>query len=182
MGAFEFDESTVRDRALIDMAEGPVTPANETEVTTVITVLNEMLATKIVSWLRYQQHAIVAAGIDRAPVAAEFGANAADEIEHAVWLADRISQLGGSPDFDPAGLARRSRTEYRAYLGTDLTGMLKENLLAERIVIQTCQEIIRWLGAGDPTSRRLAERILEQQEGHAGRLRDTLGGLAGGVS
>jgi bacterioferritin len=93
-----------------------------------------------------------------------------------MWAAERISQLGGNPDFDPATLAKRSHTTYETFDDADLTGMLKENLVAERIVITTYQEIIRWLGDDDPTTRRLMEKILQEEEEHADDIVDLLAG------
>ena len=175
MASLKLDMSTIRDRALLDLAEGPVTPTYGLNVEEVIKVLNDVIATEIVGWLRYQQHATVAAGAESTKVAGTFAEHASDELQHVLKFAKRVNELGGSPDFDPATLVSRSHTAYHVYIDTDLTGMLKENLLAERIVVQTYQEIIRWIGAGDPTSRRLFERILEQEEHHAGDLRQLLG-------
>jgi len=174
MTRFALDIATIRDHALLDMADGPVTQAYVADLSAVIAVLNDVLATELVCWLRYQQHAIVAAGIDHKQIAEQFADHAREELQHALSIAARINQLGGSPDFDPSSLACRSQTAYHTYHDTDLSGMLKENLIGERIVIQTYQQIIRWLGADDPTTRRLVERILEQEEEHAGDLRDLL--------
>jgi bacterioferritin len=96
-------------------------------------------------------------------------------MQHGMWAAERVSQLGGDPDFDPATLAQRSHTEYVRVEDSDLERMLTENLVAERIVITSYQEIIRWIGESDPTSRRLMEKILEQEEEHADDLNDLLG-------
>lgn len=169
------DIRTLRDRALQDMAEGPVTPAYKADVLAVISVLNTMLASAIVCWLRYQQHATVAAGINATEVARCFASNAADELHNTVTLALRINQLGGIPDLDPVSLASRAYTAYHTYIGTELSLMLKENLIASRIVIQISQEMIRWIGADDPTTRRLLESILEREESHASELRNLLG-------
>jgi bacterioferritin len=140
-----------------------------------IDVLNEVIATEIVCYLRYSQHAIAATGLDRVQVASEFEEHARDELQHGMWAAERVNQLGGDPDFNPATLKERSHTEYVTVGSTDLDRMLKENLVAERIAITSYQEIIRWIGDGDPTSRRLMEKILEQEEGHADDLKDLLG-------
>jgi bacterioferritin len=164
---------------LIDITEGPVTPAYGLDADDVIEVLNDVIATEIVSWLRYQQHALVVTGVESRAVSRKFSQHAGDELRHAVTFARRVKQLGGTPDFDPSSLAVRSKTAYHVYADTDLAGMLKENLMDERIVIQTYQEVIRWLDARDPTSRRIFERVLEQEEYHAGDLRDMLGPPAG---
>lgn len=141
----------------------------------VISMLNEVLATEIVCWMRYSRHAISATGINRARVAGEFSEHAESERQHAMRVAERISQLGGDPDLDPATIAARSHTSYETFADDDLTGMLNANLAAARIVIITCQEIIRWLGDDDPTTRRLIEDILAEEEGHADDIIDLLG-------
>jgi bacterioferritin len=134
----------------------------------VIEVLNEVLATEVVCWMRYSRHAISAVGINRAQVSGEF-------TDRAIRIAERISQLGGEPDFDPATLARRSHTTYDTFDDSDLDGMLRENLSAERIGITTYREVIRWLGDDDVTTRRLMEEILAEEEGHADDIIDLLG-------
>jgi bacterioferritin len=171
---FALDISKIRKDARAHMAKGPVTGKYGADVKAVIDVLNQVVATEVVCYLRYTQHAIVATGIDRAQVAAEFAEHAAEEREHGERAAERISQLGGTPDFSPEGL-KRSHTDYVAVDDSDLKRMLEENLVAERIVISSYQEIIRWLGDSDPTTRRLMESILEQEEEHADDLVDLLG-------
>jgi bacterioferritin len=141
----------------------------------VISILNDVLATEIVCWMRYSQHALAATGINRAQVADEFTEHADQERDHAMRAAERISQLGGDPDFDPATIAERAHTTYETFAGNDLEGMLKDNLVAERIVIESYQEIIRWLGEGDVTTRRLMEDILAEEEEHADDILDLLG-------
>jgi bacterioferritin len=167
--------SKIRDEARHHMDAGPVTEGNTIDVDRLIDVLNDVVATEVVCYLRYSQHAIVATGIDRAQVAAEFSEHATEELQHGMWAAERISQLGGEPDFNPATLAERSHTEYVTVKDADLKRMLTENLVAERIVITSYQEIIRWIGDSDPTTRRLIEKILEQEEEHADDLNDLLG-------
>jgi bacterioferritin len=171
---FALDITKIRDDARAQMAQGAVTRDNTSDVAAVIDVLNQVVATEIVCWMRYTQHAITATGIDRAQVAAEFREHAADERQHMERAAERISQLGGSPDLSPQGLSK-SHTDYVAVEDTDLTRMLEENLVAERIVISSYQEIIRWIGDSDPTTRRLMESILEEEEEHADDLNDLLG-------
>jgi bacterioferritin len=172
---FEIDVTRIRDEARAHMEAGPVTKSYEADKDRLIEILNDVVATEIVCFLRYSQHAIAATGIDRAQVAAEFREHAAEEMQHGLRAAERISQLGGDPNFDPASLAARSHTEYVTVDESDLTRMLKENLVAERIVITTYQEIIRWVGDSDPTTRRLMESILEEEEEHADDLNDLLG-------
>ena len=157
------------------MDRGPVTEYYGTDPDKVVEILNEVLATEIVCWMRYSRHAISASGINRAQVSSEFTEHAEEERGHAMRAAERISQLGGDPDFDPATLAARAHTTYETFSDDDLQGMLKENLAAERIVIATYQEIIRWLGDTDVTTRRLLEDILAEEEEHAGDILDLLG-------
>jgi bacterioferritin len=171
---FKIDIERIREQARSHMDAGPVTDTNTIDVQRLIEVLNEVIATEIVCYLRYSQHAIVAKGIDRAQVAAEFTEHAGDELQHGLWAAERVSQLGGDPDFNPATLKQRSHTEYVKIDDADLKRMLEENLVAERIAISSYQEIARWIGDADPTTRRLIERILEQEEEHADDLNDLL--------
>jgi bacterioferritin len=173
--SFSTDVAAIRDRARRKMSQGPVTESYGKDTTVVIAVLNEILATEIVCWMRYSRHAISAAGINRAQVSGEFTEHADEEREHAMRVAERISQLGGDPDFDPGTAARRAHTTYETFADDDLTGMLRENLAAERIVITTYQEIIRWLADDDVTTRRLIEDILAEEEEHADDLVDLLG-------
>ncbi len=133
---FALDITKIRDDARAKMAQGAVTKDNTSDVGAVIDVLNQVVATEIVCWMRYTQHAIAASGIDRAQVAAEFSEHAAEERQHMERAAERISQLGGSPDLSPQGLSK-SHTDYVAVQDTDLTKMLEENLVAERIVISS---------------------------------------------
>ncbi|MFS8198500.1 ferritin-like domain-containing protein [Streptomyces sp. CWNU-52B] len=172
---FEIDIKGIRDDARAHMEKGPVTETYGADRERLIEVLNEVVATEVVCYLRYSQHAIAASGIDRAQVAAEFTEHAGQELQHGLRAAERISQLGGKPDFDPATLKQRSHTEYVTTEDTDLKRMLQENLVAERIVITTYQEIVRWIGESDPTTRRLIESILEEEEEHADDLTDLLG-------
>ncbi|WP_018653575.1 ferritin-like domain-containing protein [Actinomadura flavalba] len=172
---FVLDVSRIRDQVRQKMNEGPVTETYGHDVQRVIDVLNEVVATEVVCWLRYTRHAIVAAGIDRAQVAAEFTEHAKEEMNHALRAAERVNQLGGAPALDPSKLAERSHTDYTTPPDDDLDQMLRDNLEAERIVIAIYQEIVRWLGDGDPTTRRLIESILEEEEDHADDLVDLLG-------
>jgi len=174
-GSFTADITAIRERARQKMEEGPVTGSYGKDPKEVIAVLNEVLATEIVCWMRYTRHAISATGINRAQVAEEFTEHAESERGHAMRAAERISQLGGEPDFDPATIAARAHTTYETFDDEDLTGMLRDNLTAERIVITTYQEVIRWLGNDDPTTRRLLEDILADEEEHADDIIDLLG-------
>ena len=171
---FALNISKIRDDARSKMKQGAVTSDNTSDVDAVVEILNQVVATEIVCWMRYTQHSIVASGINRAQVAAEFTEHAAEERRHMERAAERISQLGGTPDLSPGGLSK-SHTEYVVTDDTDLTRMLEENLVAERIVISSYQEIIRWIGDSDPTTRRLMESILAEEEEHADDLNDLLG-------
>ncbi|HEY2127918.1 MAG TPA: ferritin-like domain-containing protein [Streptosporangiaceae bacterium] len=173
--SFSVDVAAIRERARQKMDRGPVTEAYGKDPADVAAVLNEVLATEIVCWMRYSRHAISASGIDRAQVSAEFTEHADEERQHAMWAAERITQLGGDPDFDPATLTKRAHTTYETFADDDLAGMFRENLAAERTVITTYQEIIRWLGTDDPTTRRLMETILAEEEEHADDIVDLLG-------
>jgi bacterioferritin len=173
--SFSLDVAAIRERARQKMDRGPVTHSYGRDPEHVIAILNEVLATEIVCWMRYSRHAISASGIDRAQVAAEFTEHADEERDHTMRVAERISQLGGNPDFNPETLTKRAHTTYETFDDGDLAGMLRENLVAERIVIESYQEIIRWLGDGDVTTRRLMEDILAEEEEHADDILDLLG-------
>jgi bacterioferritin len=172
---FVLDVQRIRAQAIQKMEDGPRTPALGLDAKKVIDVLNDVVATEVVCWTRYTRHAISATGINRAQVAAEFTEHAAAELQHAMWAAERVSQLGGEPDFDPATLAQRAHTDYTTPDPNDLEQMLRDNLLAERIVIESYQEIVRWVGEADPTTRRLLEKILAEEEEHADDIVDLLG-------
>ena len=170
--AFTMDLQTIRARAREKMADGAVTGAYLADREQVVAVLNEVLATEIVCVLRYRNHYYMASGINAQPVAAEFLEHANEEQQHADWVAERITQLGGSPNFDPEGLATRAHAEYAE--GDTLAGMIREDLVAERIAIETYSEIVRWLKDNDPTTRRIIEDILKMEEEHADDLASLL--------
>jgi bacterioferritin len=165
MGDFLTDVQTLRARAREHIEKGPVTDAYGADLERVISVLNQALATEIVCTLRYRRHYYTATGLDAKPVAAEFLQHANEEQAHADLLAERITQLNGAPDFNPATLVTRSHAEYDA--STSLLDMVKEDLVAERIAIASYTEIIHWLGDDDPTTKRVFESILGQEEEHA---------------
>jgi bacterioferritin len=162
------DIQTLRANARAHIEQGPLTADYTADRERVIAVLNEALATELVCTLRYKRHYYMAEGINSASVAAEFLQHAAEEQAHADQIAARIVQLQGEPDFNPATLVARSHAEYVE--GTDLIDMIKEDLVAERIAIASYSEIVRWLGDGDITSRRLMESILAVEEEHADDL------------
>jgi bacterioferritin len=169
---FAIDVIRIRDEARQHLKQGPVTPSNTTDVERVLAVLNQVVATEMVCYLRYTQNAVVAQGIDREQVASMFRDHAAEELGHFQRVSDRVNQLGGSPDMNPATMKERAQTEYSTPADTDLQGMIRDNLTAERIVIGYYAEIIRWLGTADPTTRRLLEDILKEEEDHADELND----------
>ena len=171
-GEFVADIEVIRKRAREHIEQGPVTDAYGADRERVISVLNEVLATETVCVLRYKRHYYTAQGINAGPIAAEFLQHANEEQQHADMVAQRIVQLGGSPDFSPEGLATRSHTEYDASAG--LLDMVKEDLVAERIAIDSYQQIVRWLENDDPTTRRIIEQLLEQEEEHADDLLNIL--------
>jgi bacterioferritin len=168
MSDFLTDVQTLRERARAKMEEGPVTAAYGADRERVIEVLNEALATELVCYLRYKRHFFMAEGINAGNAAAEFLEHANQELGHADQLAARITQLQGEPNFNPVGITDRSHAEYVE--GTDLVSMIKEDLVAERIAIESYQEIARWLGDKDSTTRRLMEEILAVEEEHADDL------------
>lgn len=162
---FLTDVQTLRERARQQVEKGPVTDAYGADLDRVLDVLQQSLATEIVCTLRYRQHHFAATGMDAGSVAAEFLQHSTEEQDHADRLAARISQLGGTPHLDPAGLAATSHSEYRE--ADALEEMITENLVAERIAIASYTEIVQWLGDRDPTTRRLMEEILAVEEEHA---------------
>jgi bacterioferritin len=172
VGQFLTDIKTIRERAREQVDAGPITDAYGADRERVIEVLNEALATELVCVLRYKRHYYMATGLASSAAAAEFLEHANDEMGHADQLAARITQLQGEPNFDPDGLATRSHAEYVA--GETLQDMLREDLVAERIAIASYQEIIRWLGDKDPTTRILFESILAVEEQHADDLLNLL--------
>lgn len=165
---FLTDIKTLRERARQHIERGAVTPGYGADRDTVVKLLNEALATEIVCTLRYKRHYYMASGINASSVAAEFLEHANEEQMHADQIAARIVQLGGEPNFSPDGLSQRSHAEYVE--GDTLLDMIKEDLVAERIAIDSYREIISYLGERDPTSRRLMEQILAVEEEHADDL------------
>jgi bacterioferritin len=165
---FLTDVKTLRDRARKEIEKGAVTPGYRADRKTVIKVLNEALATEIVCVLRYKRHYFMASGINAQSVAQEFLQHANEEQMHADQIGQRIVQLGGEPNLNPDGLASRSHAEYVE--GKDLLDMIKEDLVAERIAIDSYRDIIVFLGNDDPTTRRLMESILAMEEEHADDL------------
>jgi bacterioferritin len=172
MSEFLTDLKEIKARARKEMEKGAVTDNYKADLKAVIKVLNQVLATEMVCVLRYKRHYYMASGINSEAVKAEFLQHANEEQQHADWVATRITQLNGEPDFNPEGLASRSHSEYAE--GHNLVEMIKEDLFAERIAIESYSEIVRWLGDKDPTSRRLIEEILKVEEEHAEDLKTLL--------
>lgn len=169
---FVSDITELRRRAKESIERGPVTQNYEGQVQQAIDLLQGALATEIVCVLRYTMHFVAAVGIDSASVKAEFEEHANDEREHMEKLADRINQLGGTPNFNPEGLTTRSATEYGN--AQTLIDMIKENLIAERIACEHYRELVRYFGDKDPTTRVMLEGILAQEEDHANDMHDLL--------
>jgi bacterioferritin len=174
---FVLDVEKIRSDARKHMDEGPITSTYGADREVVLKLLNDALATEIVCTLRYKRHYFMAKGIHSEAVAQEFAEHASEEQEHADTLAERIVQLGGAPNFAPDSLKSRSHSEYKE--GNNLIDMIRENLIAERIAIDTYREIIRYLGDKDVTTRRLFETILAVEEEHADDMADLLEGRDG---
>lgn len=158
--------------ASLSLQDGAVTKDYPLDLDIACQLLNEALATEILCILRYRHHQIIAKGINSIQVAAEFEEHALQEEQHMLMIAERINLLGGNPDFNPATIMLRTATEFGT--GTDLQTMIKEDLVAERIAIMVYRKLIEWFGQGDPTTRRMLEVILEEEEEHANDLSDLL--------
>lgn len=172
---FLSDIQTLRKRARQHMEEGAVTPGYAADRDAVIKILNAALATEIVCQLRYKRHYFMADGIHAEAAKAEFLEHASEEAQHADRIAERIVQLGGAPDFSPEGLATRSHAEYAE--GTTLRDMIEEDLVAERVAIESYREIVLYLADRDPTTRRLMEEVLAAEEEHADDLVSLMKGM-----
>ena len=176
---FLSDVKTLRDQARKHIDKGAVTQSYGGDVKKTIEILQSVLATEIVCVLRYTQHAIVATGLSSEGVKSEFQEHAREEQGHAMEVAERINQLGGTPDFNPQTLTGRSAAEYQT--SDDLVEMIRENLIAERIAVEHYRELVRYFGDNDPTTRLMIEGILSKEEEHASDMLDLLtrhGGLA----
>jgi bacterioferritin len=165
---FLTDIETLRSRARQHIEQGAVTPGYQADRNKVVQILNEALATEIVCVLRYKRHFFMASGINAQGVAQEFLQHANEEQAHADQIAQRIVQLGGEPNFSPEGLLTRSHSEYVE--GDSLIDMIKEDLVAERVAIDSYREMIGYLANNDPTTRRMLEGILAMEEEHADDL------------
>jgi bacterioferritin len=173
--AARIDVPALRKRARNHIPDGAVTAGYSGDRRVIVDLLNDALATEIVCVLRYRRHYFTARGIHSQSVAQEFLAHSNEELGHADQIAERIIQLGGEPDFAPQDLAGRSHAEYVA--GDSLASMMREDLVAERIAIDSYREMIRYVGNDDPTTRRMLEGILAVEEEHADDLADLLAGF-----
>jgi bacterioferritin len=169
---FLTDVKTLRERARKNIETGGVTFTYQGDVNKTIDILQAVLATEIVCVLRYTMHAVAATGISSEGVKAEFAQHAKEETDHMNQVAERINQLGGKPDFNPAGLATRAASEYGR--AENLVEMIKENLIAERIAVDHYRELVRYFGNDDPGTRALMEGILTVEEEHANDMHDLL--------
>jgi bacterioferritin len=169
---FLSDIQTLRDRARQNLSQGVVTTTYGGDVNKTIEILQTVLATEIVCVLRYTLHSVTATGISSEAIKSEFAEHAKEEQEHMMAVAERIDQLGGTPNFNPEGLATRSASQYA---GTDsVVDMIRENLIAERIAVDHYRELIRYFADGDPTTRVMLEGILSVEEEHATDMQDLL--------
>ncbi|MDQ2641744.1 MAG: bacterioferritin [Pseudomonadota bacterium] len=171
------DISAIRDRARQHVSQGAVTPSYGADRTVVLQLLNEALATELVCVLRYRRHYFMANGAMGEAIKGELMQHATEEQAHADQIAERIVQLGGEPDFNPMGIRDRSHSEYVE--GHSLAEMVREDLVAERIAIESYTEMIRYIGEGDSTTRRMLEGILAKEEEHAEELASMLETLSG---
>lgn len=172
-GQSEFmDVNEIRRNASRSLDDGAVTADYPLDKEEACALLNEALASEILCVLRYHHHQIIAKGINYPQVSAEFKEHAEEEMEHVLKLAERIDQLGGDPDMNPATITKRSATQYGS--SGDLITLIREDLVAERVAIDVYRRMIAWFGDADPTTRRLLEHILADEEEHATDLADLL--------
>ncbi len=171
------DVQTLRRRARENVGQGAITPSYSADRDTVVRLLNEALATEWVCVLRYYRHYFSASGMFADAVKAEFLEHAQQELAHANLISERIVQLGGEPDLDPDTLTTRAHAEYKP--GKDLRDMVRENLIAERIAIDSYREMIDYIGDRDTTTKRMLEHVLAQEEEHADDMKDLLDGWIG---
>jgi len=171
-GRLELDTAAIKSAAVKSLDEGPVTPSYGPWRDDVVKLLNDSLATELVCVLRYKRHYFTAKGVSSPAIADEFLVHANEESAHADKIAERIVQLGGDPDFNPVSLKERSHADYDD--SSDLQAMVRANLVAERIAVETYRQMIMLIGDKDPTTRRMLEEILADEEEHADELTDWL--------
>jgi bacterioferritin len=169
---FLTDVTTLRDRARKNLNDGAIGSNYVGDVAKTIEILQAVLATELVCVLRYTMHSIAASGISSEGVKAEFAVHAKEEMDHVHMVAERINQLGGTPNFNPEGLASRSASQYVE--GENLVDMIKENLVAERIAVDHYRELIRYFGNDDPGTKAMIQSILRVEEEHADDMHDLL--------
>jgi bacterioferritin len=169
---FVLDVKMIRDRARRQIENGAMTPGYRAKAPVVLRLLNDALATEIVCTLRYKRHYFMAQGMTSESVKSEFLVHANEEQEHADAIGERIVQLGGQPNLSPEGILDRSHSQYAE--GTTLEDMIKEDLVAERIAIDTYRQMIDYIGGDDPTTRRLLEKVTAKEEEHAEELASLL--------
>ena len=165
-------KAELRQRVRENVEKGAVTPSYTLDLPQMLKRLNDSLATELVCVLRYRRHYFMAQGLDSQPIAEEFLQHSNEELGHADMIAKRIKQLGGEPNFNPTQLAANSHAEYVE--ANSLEEMIKENVIAERIAIESYREFIKWIGEADSTTRRMLEDILEVEEEHADELSDLM--------
>ena len=165
-------KAELRQRVRDNVEKGAVTPSYTLDLTQMLKRLNDSLATELVCVLRYRRHYFMAQGLDSQPIAEEFLQHSNEELGHADMIAKRIKQLGGEPNFNPDQLSANSHAEYVE--AHSLEEMIKENVIAERIAIESYREFIKWIGEADSTTRRMLEDILEVEEEHADELSDLM--------
>ena len=165
------DTAAIRTAAK-NLQDGPVTAGYQGDRAAVVKMLNDALATELVCILRYKRHYYTVSGLQNGPIKAEFQQHAAEEQQHADWLAERIIQLNGKPDFNPATLLARSHAEYDE--SDDVQSMVRANLIAERVAIESYRQMIEQIGQSDPTTRHLLIKIMAVEEEHADDMRDLL--------
>ena len=165
------DTAAIRTAAR-NLQDGPVTAGYQGDRAAVVKMLNDALATELVCILRYKRHYYTVSGLQNGPIKAEFQQHAAEEQQHADWLAERIIQLNGKPDFNPATLLARSHAEYDE--SDDVQSMVRANLIAERVAIESYRQMIEQIGQSDPTTRHLLIKIMAVEEEHADDMRDLL--------
>ncbi|WP_295857422.1 ferritin-like domain-containing protein [uncultured Xylophilus sp.] len=170
--SFTLDKEALRTAATADLDGGPVTPSYGPHRDAIVKLLNDALATELVCVLRYKRHYFTADGVTSPAIADEFLVHANEESAHADKIAERIVQLGGEPDFSPATLQQRSHADYDD--SKDLKSMIRANLVAERIAVESYRQMIHLIGDQDPTTRRMLEEILADEEEHADELKDWL--------
>jgi bacterioferritin len=177
--AAPYDVQQARREARESIQNGPVTKDYSLDLARTHELLNEALAGEILCVLRYRHHQVIAKGIDFPQVAAEFAEHADDEHRHMMAIAERIDQLGGDPDFNPTTVTARAATEYGK--GTLLADLIREDLVAERVAIEIYRRLVSWFGHEDPTTRRLIESILADEEDHANDLASLLSAVEPGT-